>query len=147
MDTDWGEWDELPDVREDLKPKINDYKNATCLVLPSGGIKGVYLLGALHYLYETCGMDHIQSYYGTSIGSIISGLLIIGFTPMEILIVICVKKIVSCLIDAFNIGYMLTDKKLIDTNVFISLLTSIIQERIGYIPTLGELYSNFKKKL
>ena len=144
---DWGGWDELPDVEADLKPNLDDFKNATSMVLPSGGIKGIYLLGALHYLYETCGLDHIQSFYGTSVGSIISGLLIIGFTPMEILIFICVKKIVNCLINAFNIGYILTDKKLIDATIFVTILSNMIKEKIGYIPTLGELYTHFHKKL
>ena len=141
-------WDDgIPNVSDDLKPRLNDFKHATSLVLPSGGVKGVYLLGALHYLHEQCGLNHIQSYYGTSIGSIISGLLIIGFTPMEILVLICVKKIIGCLIEAFNVGFILTETRLIDTTVFTALLTEVIHDKVGYIPTLGELYTRFQKKL
>ena len=99
------------EIIEYLQPSIEDFSKATCLVLPSGGVKGVYLIGAIEYLYENCGINHIESYYGTSVGSIISGLLIIGFTPLEILVYICVHKIIDTLLASFSLSKILIEKK------------------------------------
>ena len=136
------------EIMEYLQPSLDDFSKATCLVLPSGGVKGVYLLGAIEYLYENCGINHIESYYGTSIGSIISGLLIIGFTPLEILVYICVHKIVDTLLSSFSLSKILIEKKsVLDSSVFICVLSEMIKTKIGYIPTLGQLYSLFGKRL
>ena len=56
------------------------------LVLSGGGIKGLLILGALQYLYETGKLQkkNIRKYIGTSIGAIINVLLIIGYEPKEI---------------------------------------------------------------
>lgn len=144
-------WDdgELPDeeIKALIKPNLVDFKKSTGLVLPSGGVKGLYIIGAVQYLYEKIGLDHIQSYYGTSIGSIIAGLLIIGYSPIEILVWICVQKIMSHLISSFNISKLLTDKRMIDSSVFVHLLSDMITKKVGFIPTMGELYSKFKKRL
>jgi len=144
-------WDDgvLPDtdIENMLKPTLADFKKATGLVLPSGGVKGLYLIGAIQYLYETIGLNHIQSYYGTSIGAVISGLLIIGYTPLEILVFVCVQKIMALLMSSLNLGKILTEKRMIDASVFTHLLTDMITKKIGFVPTLGELYSKFQKRL
>lgn len=145
----WDAWDiSDEEIKESLKPTIKDVKRATALVLPSGGVKGTYILGVLQYLYEECNqLQHIKSYYGTSIGSIISGLLIIGYTPLEILVYICIKKIVMYLLASFEITKIFTEKSFLDSKVFTALLTEMIHQKIGYIPTMGELITNFGKKL
>jgi len=151
MDDSWEfDWPPEWNIQEISEPKIatiHDFKNANALVLPSGGVKGVYILGALHYLTEEVGMDHIKTYYGTSIGAIISGLLIIGYTPMETLIYICIHKIVMYLLASFDITKIFTEKSFLDSKVFIELLETMIKEKIGSVPTLGELHSLFNKKL
>jgi predicted acylesterase/phospholipase RssA len=151
MDHDIMGWDdELPpeeDIKEILIPTLQDFKKSTCLILPSGGVKGIYLLGAIEYLYETVGFEHIDSYYGTSIGGIISGLLIIGYTPLELLVYICVQKIITCLTASFHIANILTEKQFLDSSLFSQLLQTIITTKIGHVPTLHELYTTYKKKL
>ncbi len=146
-DAEWDSWG-MSDDDPYVSPGLNDLKNATSLVLPSGGVKGVYILGALHYLYDECGgINHITSFYGTSIGAIISGLLIIGYTPMEILIYICINKIVVYLLASFDITKIFTEKRFLDSTVFTQLLTDMIQSKAGCIPTLGELFTKYGKKL
>lgn len=54
------------------------------LVLSGGGIKGIALIGALHALYELNILQNIQTFAGTSVGSIIAFLIIIGFVPSKI---------------------------------------------------------------
>ena len=142
---------DAPQVSEKESPfkkiKVQDFKTSTCLVLSSGGVKGIYILGAIQYLFETYGLDHITCYYGTSIGAIIGGLLIIGYTPIELLVYICVQKIMACLVSTFHIANILTEKQFLDSKIFTHMLQKIIIDKIGYIPTLENLYEKFKKKL
>jgi len=56
------------------------------VVLSGGGTKGLLILGALQYYYEKSyyNMDEVVTYCGTSIGSVISLLLICGYPPLDI---------------------------------------------------------------
>lgn len=55
------------------------------LVLSGGGMRGIFLLGSLHYYYtETDTLHAISTYSGTSIGAVICVLLAVGYTPFEI---------------------------------------------------------------
>jgi predicted acylesterase/phospholipase RssA len=53
------------------------------LVISGGGPRGLAILGALHYVYENGGLRNVEEYWGTSVGSVISLLLLIGYTPFE----------------------------------------------------------------
>ena len=66
-----------------LEP-LND--DITCLCLSGGGIKGLGFIGVLEKLIEhkKIELNKIDMYVGTSIGSIISFFLILGFTIEEI---------------------------------------------------------------
>lgn len=59
-------------------------KSPTKLVIGSGGPKGIAITGALQFYYEQGYLTTINEYWGTSVGSIITFLLLIGFTPYEI---------------------------------------------------------------
>lgn len=54
------------------------------LLLSGGGLKGIYMLGSLHYYFEYNMLNNIELYIGVSIGSIINFLIIIGYCPLEI---------------------------------------------------------------
>lgn len=56
----------------------------TNLVLSGGGIKGIAHVGALYALDNLGLLQHITHYAGTSVGSLIIGLHIIGFSPLEL---------------------------------------------------------------
>jgi predicted acylesterase/phospholipase RssA len=57
------------------------------LVLSGGGKRGLMLLGSLEYIFQEkkTEVSSIDTYIGTSIGSIICYLLIIGYQPKEII--------------------------------------------------------------
>ena len=55
------------------------------LVVGGGGMKGLEFIGSLKYLYELNLLNNIEEYYGCSIGSYISLLLIIGYSIDEII--------------------------------------------------------------
>jgi predicted acylesterase/phospholipase RssA len=137
-------WDiDLPE--EILYGTITDYKQATGLVLSGGGMKGLYLLGTLQYLSEQKGFDHIQSFFGTSVGALISGLLIIGYAPIEILVLICVHN-AQHLIGQFQKN-IIEKKSLFNPESFLSILSDLIIKKVGKIPTLSELAETYKKNL
>ena len=54
------------------------------LVLSGSSIKGITFLGALQYLYDNSLLKNVKTFVGTSSGAMISFLLIIGYTPVEI---------------------------------------------------------------
>jgi len=59
-------------------------KEIDTLVLSGGGIKGMSELGALHYMESIGILQKITTIAGTSAGSVIGALLIIGYRPVEI---------------------------------------------------------------
>ena len=56
------------------------------LCISGGGVKGFYILGAIQAAIDAGILGNVTKYVGTSIGSIISYLLAISYTPIEILV-------------------------------------------------------------
>lgn len=119
----------------------NDYK---ALCISSGGMKGLYYLGILDYYYEKKLLDNIEYYAGTSIGSLICLLLIIGYTPREIFLYLC-KNDFSEYFKLISFDSLLTEYGLINTDNLKKYLQDMIIEKMGYIPTLLELFMKFRK--
>jgi len=63
--------------------EIDFTKKFTRLVLSGGGSRCLAVLGALHFLHENGHLDDIEEYWGTSSGSLVALLLLIGYTPFE----------------------------------------------------------------
>ena len=55
-----------------------------CIVFGGGAEKGISYIGALKFLEEKNIVKDIECYYGTSIGSVISTLISIGYTSSEL---------------------------------------------------------------
>lgn len=112
------------------------------LILSGGGYKGVALLGSLQYLYEKKCLK-IKNYYGCSIGAIINFLLIIGYTPQEILVDFIrlqyMKKIKINLFSGFSGKGFVKWKQISD------IIEDYIKRKISFIPSIKELYTIFKK--
>ena len=75
------------------KKKMPEDDPYDTLILSGGGIKGIITLGALQYMYDNGKLQNIKHYYGTSVGTMISYLLVIGYSPIEILLQIISEKI------------------------------------------------------
>lgn len=112
------------------------------LVLSAGGSKGLNILGGLDYIYTFHDkLENIKEYWGTSVGSVISLLLLIGFTPFEIFHKFYIfEKFLEPKLGFDNFG-------LCNIEDFGNLLKQIVIEKIGYNPTFGDLYRDFNKKL
>jgi NTE family protein len=117
-------------------------KNA--LVISGGGIKGIKFLGALHYLHINHYLDDIDYYGGTSIGGILSFLICIGYTPIELITTICTKKLFrkKLVPDIFQ---MMSNNGAIDYHYFNEILENLIKDKIGVLPTLGKVKEMFGK--
>lgn len=70
---------------------VVDEKKRTTLVLSGGSILGISFLGAIQCLVDRDMMKDIHTYIGCSVGALISYLLILGYSPIEIMVMICQK--------------------------------------------------------
>tara|TARA_Y100000389_G_C17463222_1_gene523369 strand:+ start:1781 stop:2587 length:807 start_codon:yes stop_codon:yes gene_type:complete len=111
------------------------------ILVLSGGGQGVWsMLGALSILYQHLKFD---VFIGTSVGSIISTLLSIGFDPNDLF-----EKL-----NIINISNKPSLKKCIEEYGFcdiqniIECVLELIVQKTNHIPTLGELYVLYNKKL
>nr|QBK86147.1 MAG: patatin-like phospholipase [Marseillevirus LCMAC101] len=126
------------------------------IVLSGGGTKGIYILGSLHCYYEKGKYvpSEVKTYIGTSVGSVISLLLVCGYLPIEIF-----KNIY--LMDSFfdirqdNISFLdvitnvFKNMGLIPIDSLISKIENMIKIKLNVkeIPTLEQLYETTKKEL
>ena len=63
---------------------MNSNKKDNELIISGGGSQGVGILGALQYLYINHYLKNIKRFVGTSVGSLVSLLVIIGYEPHTI---------------------------------------------------------------
>lgn len=119
-----------------IKPKA--------LVLSAGATKGHVHLGALHKLYEIKFLDEVETYIGSSIGSAICLMLILGYTPIEcfeIAITINLPIPKSPDMDALK-NYGLQKNTYLEEK-----LKEIVLAKLPSLPTLKELYELTGKTL
>jgi predicted acylesterase/phospholipase RssA len=79
-------------------------KNYDTLALSGGAINGLVMLGSLQYCSDNKMLDKIKTYVGTSAGAIICYLMIIGYTPIEIIVYLCTKSQVFQKLKYFDIN-------------------------------------------
>jgi len=127
----------------DIKEKCTDYD---VLVLSGCSVKGFITLGALQYLYDNYILCNIKAYIGTSSGAIICYLLIIGYTPIEIMVYICTKQLLEKM-SAFNIVALLQGNGACSFNYLGEHLEKMTIDKLGFLPTMEDLYHKFGKQL
>jgi predicted acylesterase/phospholipase RssA len=120
------------------------------LILSGGGSKGICTLGALQYLQDKKFLDNndINYYIGSSVGSIICYLLIIGYTPIEIVVYLCSNNVLESFINKTNnFSLSLLTGGLYDYSIITEHFEKMTLLKIDYIPTLKQLKDNFGKEL
>jgi len=122
---------------------IEDYDT---LVLSGGSSKGIATLGALQYTYDNFLLKKVDKFIGTSSGAIISYLLSIGYTPIEIIVYICSNQLLEKL-QHFNIVAMINGVGALSFNPIYEQLEKMTIDKIGYIPTFQDLKTKFNKTL
>lgn len=132
---------------EETETKEIVSKEYDTLVLSGGGIKCFILLGALQYFYDKHSLRNVSTYVGTSIGSVISFLLSIGYTPIELLISLQMNKWLENLDNTFNVLNILNEVGVVSWSKIQESLESLTINKIGYYPTLRNIYEKFGKRL
>ena len=121
-------------------------RNFDTLVLSGSGVKGLFVLGALQYCYDNFILSDIENYVGTSSGAMISFLLVIGYTPVEIITSICCNQVMEKM-QHFDIFAMINNLGAASfTNISLHLERMTI-DKIGYLPTFSDLKHKFNKNL
>lgn len=121
-------------------------KSYDTIVLSGGATKGFGIVGSLQYLQDVQRLQSIKKFIGTSIGAIISYLVCIGYSPMEIMIISCQKKIFEKMthIDMVNV---MNGKGAVSFHIFQEILEKLTIDKIKKYITLQDLYTKYKKEL
>jgi len=131
----------------DLNTKNNaPISDFDTLVLSGGSSKGIMILGALQYAYDNFLLNKINKYVGTSVGSIICFLLLIGYTPIEIMVYLCTHEILEKL-QHFNIVAMINGNGALSYSSIYEQLEKMTIDKIGYLPTFKDIKDKYNKEL
>ena len=140
---------EAPAPHETKAPISSLFRCANALVLSSGGIKGTVLLGSLYYLQSTKQysefLQNIHVFSGSSVGCIISYLMIIGFSPLEIISDLFTNPLK--LDHAINFTSILKNEGLYKWSMIEDKIRQMTLKKLKYIPTLEDIYTTYKKIL
>lgn len=117
------------------------------VVLSGGAVNGIVILGALQYCYDEAILDNIKTYVGTSVGSIISYLLIIGYKPIEILMYISTHSELFEKLQSLDIVSASKGEGAVSFSSITDELEKMTIDKTGKLFTMKELYNRFNKKL
>ena len=114
------------------------------LVLSGGGIKGISFIGAMHALYELNILQNMHTFAGTSVGSMILFLYIIGYNPNELFNFIKIVDLNK--LKAISIALFLESYGLDSGDKIVKTLTKFMEMRnIKSDITFMELFSKTSK--
>jgi len=117
------------------------------LVISGGGVSGIGFLGIIKYLDEQKLIGNIETYVGTSIGSIICLLLLIDYKYNEIYD-FCISFNLEKLIDCMDIDNFLENYGFESSNKIMYVIKRLLENKnISENITFNELYNHIKKKL
>jgi NTE family protein len=136
---------------EDNKYLNNEYNG---IVISGGGTNAFCLLGCIKYCleYNIFNMDNINTFIGTSAGSYISTMLVLGF-KFEDIINIYIYDITPKLNETLNfnnidINERISEKSLYNNKILIeSFETVFIKYKEGQIPSLLDVKNYYGKEL
>ncbi len=118
------------------------------LVLSGGAIRGFSHLGALHYFSTNNLLNDIKTYVGTSVGSMICYLLIIGYKPIEIFNYIhnidFTKLIPN---NGLDVPRLIKEFGLSSIDGLLNEIEKLTIQKLEFVPSLEELYEHTGKDL
>lgn len=116
------------------------------IVLSGASTKGFIILGALQYLQDKELINNFNNIIGTSSGAIISYLLCIGYTPVEIVVYICTHNLLEK-IQSFNMVDLVQGNGATSFHPIQEGIEKMTIAKIGYLPTLKDIKEKFGKNL
>lgn len=121
-------------------------KSFTTLIVSGGAVRGFALLGALQYLMDNNMMSMCNTFVGTSIGAIISYLICIGYSPVELMVILCQTHWFQRMTN-FDVYNVIQGSGALSFSIVQEILEKLTVKKIGKFITLGELYQQHGKKL
>ena len=114
------------------------------LILPGAGINGCVLLGALYQLMyrdKIFAINDISRIRATSVGSVIGLLILVGYTPIEILKIF--EELQVIVQDVFTnfMSALYNDSALMSSEILSEFLEEKVRKKIDISPTFEELHS------
>ena len=120
-------------------------KKYDTLVLSGTSSKCFLTGGAIQYLYDN-NLLNIKNYIGTSAGAIISFFLIIGYTPIELMVYLCTNRLFEK-ISHFDVVQMVQGNGATSYHKLYEQLEKMTIDKIGYLPTFTDIKEKFNKNL
>ena len=116
------------------------------IVLSGASTKGFIILGSLQYLQDKELINNFNNIIGTSSGAIISYLLCIGYTPVEIVVYICTHNLLEKM-QSFNMVDLVQGNGATSFHPIQEGIEKMTISKIGYLPTLKDIKEKFGKNL
>lgn len=115
------------------------------LVLSGGSIKGIGTLGSVKYLEDHGYLKNIDTYMGTSVGSILCYLLLIGYKATEIFAYILDTNFLN---EYKHLDFlsMIKNEGALDFSVIDKHLKQLSLDKIGTYITMGDVKNILKKR-
>jgi len=129
-----------------MELRIGNSNSFDNIILSGGSLKCISMLGALQYLWEQKYLKDVKVFVGTSAGAIISYLLSINYTPLEIITYICTHQICQKF-PFFNLVNMINGEGATTYSYIQEHLEKLTIEKIGSFMTMKKLQDNFGKRL
>ncbi len=117
------------------------------LVLSGGSIRSICILGALQYCEDNKLLDSIETVVATSAGSIIAYLTILGYSPIDLISILCSHKLFKNQLPVFDVMSLISGEGAISFLPFQDLLEKLTIDKTGMLLTLRQLFDIFGKKL
>jgi len=129
----------LPNIEINTTPRaVGISSTYDTMVISGGAVRGLLALGALQYLCDNRLCDNVETYVGTSCGSMISYLLAIGYTPVEIMVYLCTHDILEQFTN-FDMRAVASCGGAISFSIIQEHLEKMSIEKTGRLFTLGDL--------
>lgn len=123
----------------------NVNNNYDTLVLSGAGTNIFRMLGVLKYFQDEGKLNHIQYYAGTSAGSFLSLCLVFDI-DISMIFDELLKVDFETIFSTVNVHHIFTKSSLLSNDVLLNVYNSVISKKLGFIPTLQELFELTKKE-
>jgi len=123
------------------------FKKYDTLVISGGSILGFYILGSLQYCYENNIINNITTIFSTSVGSILSYLLCIGYSPIDIFSILSTKRELFNKLSNLNLLNLINGKGVTDFIYINNFLEELTLKKFEKLLSLKELYELSGKNL
>tara|TARA_B100000686_G_scaffold355139_1_gene470299 strand:+ start:4533 stop:5378 length:846 start_codon:yes stop_codon:yes gene_type:complete len=116
------------------------------VIISGGASKGIAALGVLQAASDRQMLNNVKRYIGTSIGSIISYLICIEYTPIELMINFYQSSVLEDL-NIFDIGNIITGAGATKWSILQNFLEKLTLDKVGEFLTLKNIYERYNKIL